>query len=34
MGVESAEFLVDQGFDDVTNFSGGMAVGEGPLEKY
>ncbi|MBM7634013.1 rhodanese-like domain-containing protein [Geomicrobium sediminis] len=32
MGVESAEFLVDQGFDDVANFGGGMAVWEGPLE--
>ncbi len=32
MGVESADFLVSQGFDDVANFGGGMAVWEGPLE--
>lgn len=32
MGVESAEFLVMQGFSDVANFGGGMAVWDGPLD--
>ncbi|AXF57985.1 rhodanese-like domain-containing protein [Salicibibacter kimchii] len=32
MGVDSADFLVNQGFDDVANFGGGMAVWEGPLK--
>lgn len=32
MGVESADFLVQQGFDDVANFGGGMEVWEGPLD--
>ncbi|MBB6449681.1 rhodanese-related sulfurtransferase [Geomicrobium halophilum] len=32
MGIDSADFLVNNGFDDVVNFGGGMAVWEGPLE--
>ncbi|MCM3715442.1 rhodanese-like domain-containing protein [Alkalihalobacillus oceani] len=32
MGVESADFLVKQGFEDVANFGGGMAVWDGPLD--
>ena len=31
MGVESADFLVEKGFDKVANFGGGMAVWDGPL---
>jgi rhodanese-related sulfurtransferase len=30
-GVESADFLVEKGFDKVANFGGGMAVWDGPL---
>ncbi|ADC52083.1 Rhodanese-related sulfurtransferase (plasmid) [Alkalihalophilus pseudofirmus OF4] len=31
MGVESADFLVEKGYDKVANFGGGMAVWDGPL---
>lgn len=33
MGVESAEFLVKQGYEGVANFGGGMAVWDGQLER-
>ncbi|TES45869.1 rhodanese-like domain-containing protein [Halalkalibacterium halodurans] len=32
MGIESAGFLVKQGFDDVANFGGGMTMWDGPLD--
>ncbi|MEB1807441.1 MAG: rhodanese-like domain-containing protein [Bacillaceae bacterium] len=32
MGEESADFLLTEGFTDVANFGGGMAVWDGPLE--
>lgn len=32
MGEESADFLLKEGFTDVANFGGGMAVWDGPLE--
>lgn len=32
MGEESADFLLKEGFNDVANLGGGMAVWDGPLE--
>ncbi|WP_198508932.1 hypothetical protein [Bacillus sp. FJAT-44742] len=31
MGIESADYLVEQGFQDVFNFGGGMEEWNGPL---